>query len=702
MTGAPSSIIWAPCLPLWLLTTLAALCLLIGLYGALRRSRGVLWRMGALLLGLLWLANPRQTHPHMQVQPQDALLVVDISPSMGIGDRQKLVQQARTQLLHQGRTLHNLTIHELEVPGGNGQGTRLFEAMDRASLSLNNPAGIFLLTDGMDHDIPSQLPPSLKDMTGRVIPLHLLLAAKGEETDRRLRVLSAPPYVIIGQTAHIRIQVDDLGTTEGQPVDILEHGPDGQTKILAHTQSGQPVDLDVPVTHAGLTLKELIASPLQGEASLRNNSTIIRLQGVRDRLRVLLVSGVPNQGARVWRTLLKADPSVDLVHFTILRSPDTEDDTPLSDLALIPFPTHELFAQKINSFDLIILDGFRNQNILPESYLENIARYVRKGGGLLVVGGPEMTQIGTLQDTPVGSVLPAHIPAENGVITQPFSPERTALGLSHPVTRALPEHGPWGNKWGPWYRALRTDQTQGRTLLATPSGSPLLVLDQRGQGRVAMLLSDQIWLWSRGEKGGGPQAELLRRLSHWLMKEPELEENQLEAHIDHGRLTVTRTTLTPLHDVQADVIGPDGHHTALPLTHHMPEHENLWSGSLMLPSLPEQTGRIWTIRQDELSTTVALPDTNPLEDQDLRSTATGLASLVAHSGGAVFWLGTGNVPEIRQIAEGHTLHGKGWAGLPLHQTALSTGNTSTAFLPGWLLLILILAMMGLGWWREGR
>ncbi|MUH03084.1 VWA domain-containing protein [Bombella sp. ESL0387] len=701
MTDALSSIIWAPFLPPWLLAALAGLCLFPGLYGALRGRRDVLWRVGAILLGLLWLANPRQIHPHMQTQPQDALLVVDVSPSMDIGQRKALVQQARAQLLHQGRALHDLTIHELEVSGGHGQGTRLFDAMDHAALSLNNPAGIFLLTDGMDHDIPDQLPPSLKDMTGRIIPLHLLLSARGEETDRRLRVLSAPPYVIIGQTAHIRVQVDDLGTPGGQPVDILDHGPDGQTNILAHTKSGQPVELDVPVTHAGLTLKELTASPLPGEASLRNNSTIIQLQGVRDRLRVLLVSGVPNQGARVWRTLLKADPSVDLVHFTILRSPDTEDDTPLSDLALIPFPTHELFAQKINSFDLIILDGFRNQNILPESYLENIARYVRKGGGLLVVGGPEMTQPGTLQDTPVGAILPAHVPSEQGIMTQPFSPRRTALGLSHPVTQALPEQGPWGKEWGPWYRALRTDQTQGRTLLATPSGAPLLVLDQKGQGRVAMLLSDQIWLWSRGEKGGGPQAELLRRLSHWLMKEPELEENQLDAHIEQGQLHVSRTSLAPLANVQADIIDPDGHHAILPLSPG-PGRDGIWTGSLPLPSRPEQNGRIWTVQQGGLSTTVALPETNPLEDQDLRSTATRMASLVSRSGGGLFWLGTGTIPEIRQVAEGHPLHGTGWAGLPLHQSALAAGGSSTAFLPGWLALIPILAMMGLGWWREGR
>lgn len=695
------SLIWMPVLPLWLLLTVAGLSIIMGLYGLIRHARGLLWRAGAIIIGLLWLASPQQTHPHKQIQPQDALLVVDLSPSMEVGTRRALIERARSQLLAQGQALHGLTLHQIDVAGGNGQGTRLFEAIDRATLTLNNPAGILLLTDGMDHDVPAQLPSSLKTITGQTIPLHLLLAAKGEETDRRLRILSAPPYVIIGQTAHISVQVDDLGTMAGQAVDILEHGDDGRTTVLAHTQSGQAVDIAIPITHAGLTLKELTASPLAGEASLRNNSTVLRLQGVRDRLRVLLVSGVPNQGARVWRSLLKADPSVDLVHFTILRSPDTADDTPLSDLALIPFPTHELFSQKINSFDLIILDGFSNQNILPESYLENIAHYVRQGGGLLVVGGPEMTQAGTLQDTPVGAVLPAHIPAENGLILQPFSPKRTALGLSHPVTRALPTHGPWGDAWGPWYRALRTDQTQGRTLLATPSGAPLLVLDQSDKGRVAMLLSDQIWLWSRGEKGGGPQAELLRRLSHWLMKEPELEENQLEAHISQGRIFIQRTSLDVLHNAQAEMISPDGSHSLITLT-PAAEQSGLWAGSIAISPTAEQTGQIWTIHQGALNTTVALTEPNPLEDQDLRSTATLLTPLVRQSGGGIIWLGREGVPTLRQVAETGPFHGSGWVGLPLHQIQLSTETTTTPYLPSWLLLVAILTLVGISWWREGR
>lgn len=694
------SLIWAPLLPSWLLIALSILAMAIGLYGAIRRVRGLIFRAAAALLALLWLANPQKIHSQLKTQPQDVLLVTDISPSMAIGTRQKLVQNAVTQLTAQAHHLPGVTIHTLDVAGGEGQGTRLFEAIDRASLSLSNLASVFLLTDGMDHDTPPQLPSSLKTSSGQLLPLHLLLAAKGEETDRRLRVLSAPPYVIIGQAAHIRVQVDDLGTTPGQPVDIMEHHNNGQALLLAHTVSGKPVDLTIPVTHAGQTLKEIFATPLAGEISLRNNSTIIHLQGVRDRLRVLLVSGIPNQGARVWRTLLKADPSVDLVHFTILRSPDTEDDTPLSDLALIPFPTHELFAQKIDSFDLIILDGFRNQNILPEAYLENIAHYVRKGGGLLVVGGPEMTQEGSLQNTAVRNILPARVPYHSTIITRAFSPQRTILGLSHPVTSALPQTGPWGQVWGPWYRALPADQIQGETLLSTPSGSPLLILSHRGQGRVAMLLSDQIWLWSRGEKGGGPQAELLRRLSHWLMKEPELEENRLDTHIENNQLVVERYSLETLQNAQATITSPTGQRSHLTLAPS--SQKGLLIGRMTLPALEEHAGRIWSIHQNGLNSFAAAQEHDPLENQDLRSTATRLASLIRQSGGGIFWLGSGSVPQIRQVPAGLSLHGEGWAGLPLQQTRVVLHNQTAPFLSGWLLLTLILAGLALGWWREGR
>ncbi|MXV35040.1 MULTISPECIES: VWA domain-containing protein [unclassified Saccharibacter] len=690
---------WTPVFsPLGLMS--AALCILALLaYGLWKRIPGLIWRVSAMLLMLLWLSGPQIAHPLLRPQPQEALLVVDQSPSMSVRDRHNLVERAVNDITAQAGKLTNLHLHRVDVSGGNGNGTQLFQTIEREALNYPNLTGVFLLTDGMNHDTPPQLPSSLKGSQGNLLPLHLLLTAKGEEVDRRLRVLNEPPYVIVGQEAHIRLQVDDLGTSPGQPADIMEHCPDGSSVLLAHSIAGQPVDLTIPITHVGDTMKDVYVTPRSDDVSTRNNSIVLRIHGVRDRLRVLLVSGVPNQAARVWRQLLKADPSVDLVHFTILRSPDTEDDTPISDLALIPFPTHELFEQKIRSFDLIILDGFRNQNILPDAYLANIANYVRKGGGLLVTAGPEMLQDGSLQDTSLRDVLPAHIPS-NGMITEAFHPRLTPEGEEHPVTSGLPRTGPWGKEWGSWYRALKPDQSRGTSLLATPHGSPLLLLNHVDQGRVAMMLTDQAWLWSRGEQGGGPQAELLRRLSHWLMKEPDLEENRLDAHINGQTLIVERHLEQHSAPRSADILTPSGTHQSLMLTPQ--PHRSVLQGALPLSEEDTHNAHIWTIHQDALTAFAASGDPDPVENADLRSTAHILGPLVTASSGGIYWLDGAATPTIRSITDQTALHGPDWMGLPRHQITIAGATRETPLLPSWGILPVILLLLALGWWREGR
>ncbi|MBS1036819.1 MULTISPECIES: hypothetical protein [Gluconobacter] len=677
----------APMLPLWLLASVGALIILGALYGLMRGARGMVWRALAVLMLLGWMAGPRSLHPVLRPVPQDALLIVDHSPSMQVGQRASLADQTANQITQDATHLPGLTLHRIDVPGGSGHGTRLFDAMDHADLPQGRFAGAIVVTDGMDHDIPSRLPTRFQGSNGQRLPLHLVLAAKGEETDRRLRILSTPPYAIVGQNATIRLQVDDLGTPTPATATLTVRAGDAPATTRT-IQTGQPQDITVPVQHPGETLVGLSVSALPGEASTLNNNDVIRIRGVRDRLRVLLVSGVPNQSERVWRRLLKADPSVDLVHFTILRSPSTDDGTPLSDLALIPFPIRELFQEKIRSFDLIILDGFRNSNILPEEYLTNIADYVRRGGGLLVTAGPEFVQDGSLQDTTLAQIFPAHVPTD-GLVTQAFRPALTDLGKAHPVTAGL------GNSadWGPWYRSAKVDQSHGQNLMSGPNGSPLLLLDRVDQGRVAMLLSDQLWLWSRNEGGGGPQAELLRRLSHWLMKEPDLEENRLSARIENGQLVVDRhalgqTTITP----QAMVTFPDGHTQPLSMT----GGKGLWHGTV-----PVTGSGIWTIRQDGLVAFASPAAQDILERQDLRATATVMGATAQASGGSQNWAGIG-IPHLRQVTAGQDLSGSGWIGLPVSQAAVAGETRTQDLVPAWLALVLALIFLGVGWWREGR
>ncbi|MEJ1976759.1 MAG: hypothetical protein WDN49_12215 [Acetobacteraceae bacterium] len=200
---------------------------------------------------------------------------------------------------------------------------------------------------------------------------------------------------------------------------------------------------------------------------------------------------------------------MDLVHFTILRPPEKDDMTPLNELALIAFPVRELFQIKIKEFDLIILDRFSNRGILPAQYLRNIADYVRDGGGLLLSVGPEFSGPQSLAYSPLAPALPAEpLSGSVGTVDAPFRPVVTALGERHPVTAGLPGDHPGAvPSWGEWYRRLQPGTTRGQALMSGPDGQPLLLLDRMGAGRTALLLSDQIWLWSRNHEGGGPQAE---------------------------------------------------------------------------------------------------------------------------------------------------------------------------------------------------
>jgi hypothetical protein len=424
----------------------------------------------------------------------------------------------------------------------------------------------------------------------------------------------------------------------------------------------------------------------------------VEINGVRDRLRVLLISGEPHQGERTWRRLLKADPSVDLVHFTILRPPEKDDRTPLNELALIAFPVRELFVDKIGEFDLIILDRFQNRGLLPLPYLANIANRVRQGGALLMSVGPEFAGPSSLAATPLGAVLPGG-PADNdAVVNRKFVPWVTDLGQRHPVTEDLPGANPPGDakppSWGPWYQRIQPGAINGEVLMRTPGGEPLLALNRVGQGRTALLLSDQIWLWSRGHDGGGPQAELLRRIAHWLMKEPELEENALTARVADGRLRIERRSTSAAPPGSVIVTDPDGGKQTIPLHPDAPGRATA--------ALAAATPGVWQVTQGERSAYAAAGAADPPELADLRATASLVGPLARASGGGVHWLGGGSVPELRRSSDGGSASGSGWIGLARRHDHVVTGVAALDLLPGWASLPIILGLVLLAWRREAR
>ncbi len=693
MTQAISALRFVPILPPLLLAALILVCASAVAIGFWRRARGSLWRGAAFAVLLFWLAGPTLVRETRQGLSDIALLVQDQSASMQTGDRAALAVRAVHDLTRQAARLPGLELRTVTIPSGGHDGTQLWAAIQRAlaDIPANRLSAILAITDGQVHDAGTGPPGA---------PLHALITARHEEWDRRVRVIQAPAYGIVGHSLDLRVIVEDLGPASAAPpgpahLTVQIDGGAPQTMDVA---IGEPQTLPIAITRAGQILVKIATDPVPGEASPVNNQAVVAINGVRDRLRVLLVSGEPNQGERTWRRLLKSDPAVDLVHFTILRPPEKDDTTPLNELALIAFPTRELFQDKLAGFDLIILDRFTDRGgaVLPHLYLRNIADYVRRGGGLLLTVGPEFAGPRSLDQTPLGDVLPAHAPTDTvsstdeGILDGAFIPKISALGARHPVTENL-DGGPGAPAWGSWYRAIAATDVAGQVLMTGPQGRPLLVLNHVGEGRAAMLLSDQIWLWSRGHQGGGPQAELLRRVAHWLMKEPELDEDSLNARIADNRLLVERRSVADQAAGQVTVTPPDGPAKTVRLSQAGPGRA--------AATLDATAPGIWQVGDGTHTAYAALGQDDPLEFSDLRATAERLRGAAAASAGGIAWLAAGT-PELRRVGDNDPASGPGWIGLRQRGAHLVTGVASIPLLPPWLALPLLLGLVLAAWRRE--
>jgi hypothetical protein len=667
----------------WALALLAVAAIAVSVLALATGARGAILR--TLLAGLLLvaIANPKLKQESRETLSDIALLVVDDSASQAVGRRAIETEAARRQAEERLSRLDGLETRVVRVPEAGSGGTRLFGAIEQALAELPRArlSGIVALTDGQVHDIPPDAAAALG------APLHVLLSGRRNETDRRVRVIEAPSFGIVGRTVEVRLMVEDLG---GEPAAfaMLTERRDGAEPRRNAIPVGQERRIEIPVDRAGPIVVEFEVEGRPGEVSALNNRAVAVINGVRDRLRVLLVSGEPHPGERTWRRLLKADPMVDLVHFTILRPPEKDDLTPLNELALIAFPVRELFQVKLREFDLIVFDRFTNRGILPPVYLRNIAEYVRQGGALLVSVGPDYVGPGSLYNTGLGPVLPA---APTGrVVESAFRPRVTDLGQRHPVTEGLTPRDA-DPSWGRWYRRVDASALRGASLLGGPGNESLLVLDRVGQGRVALFLSDHIWLWSRNHDGGGPQGELLRRIAHWLMREPELEEERLLARIDAGRLLVERRTLDEGQPPELEVTAPDGTTTRRQMAITTPGRASL-SVDAPLPG-------VWRVFDGRLTAFAVAGSTNPLEIFDLRAVDTVLRPVAAATAGSIRWLADG-LPEFRRVGQGRDTRGDTWIGLPRTGGHVVTGATELPLMPPWLALALILAVLLLAWRRE--
>ncbi len=684
---ALTGLAFAPLVPVWLLGLLAVLSAAAAGLALWRRARGAWLRAVATAVLLVALANPRLVSEERQMLPDVAVVVVDESLSSAIGDRRAQAEAAAAALAERlGRQADlDVRIERVGPSRGRDEGTRLFGALDRvlADVPRRRLAGVVMITDGRVHDVPADR------LTDLGAPVHVLLTGRPGERDRRLALTRTPGYALVGKTAKVSLIVEEPGAIGAAGVVIRV---DGEPYVETRVPLNREAVVEVPVHHAGQTVVELEAAAGPAELTLANNRAAVGISGVRDRLKVLLVSGEPHAGERTWRNLLKADPAVDLVHFTILRPPDKDDRTPVRELALITFPVRELFEDKLGDFDLVVFDRYRRRGVLSSVYYQSLARYVREGGALLVSVGPEFGEPGGLADSPLADILPA---APDGPpVSQAFVPAVTDLGRRHPVTSALPGGDASPAAWGPWLRQTATVAHRGDTVLAGAGGRPLVVLDRVGEGRVAQVLSDTFWLWARGYRGGGPHDELLRRVAHWLMKEPDLEEEALTATITGDRLEVVRRSLAPPPATVA-VTRPDGAVVEVPLA-------DRGDGTAEATHGVDQPG-VWRVADGRRAAIAAAGSLAPLELAEVASTPDLLAPVARATGGSIRYLGDkGEPPSVRRVATGATAAGGSWIGLPVRGDHVVTGVREVPLVAGLVLLLAGLGGFGWAWWREGR
>ncbi|HFD16374.1 MAG TPA: hypothetical protein ENJ38_08735 [Rhodospirillales bacterium] len=686
MTG--SSIVWAPWLPPWLLLGMAVVAAALLAFGLWRRARGIGFR--ALFLGLLLLplAGPSLYREERDPLGNIVLLVADRSPSQRLDLRPQQTEKALEDLRTRLSRLPGVELREVTVRGDGREGTPIFSRLRDAlgEVERSRLAGVVVVTDGQVHDRPEKVSGWPEE-----VPLQVLLTGRPDESDRALSIEAAPTFAVVGEPQELVLRVTEQPPLpERRPLRLLVRR-DGEviadTRIIADTSTRIPFTLE----KAGRTVLEAEVETRPGELTTLNNRQTLFVNGVRDRLRVLLVSGLPYPGLRVWRNLLKADPSVDLVHFTILRPPEKQDGTPIRELALIAFPTRELFELKLGEFDLVIFDRYARRGLLPLVYLDNIARYVEEGGALLEAAGPEFGSLLSLYRTPLARVLPGRPTGK--VLEQGFRPQLTALGRRHPVTRGLAGAAADEPRWGRWFRQIEVETKAGEVVMTGIDGRPLLVLQRVGEGRVAQLLSDQAWLWARGFEGGGPQSLLLRRLVHWLMREPELEEEALIARPVEGGIEIERRSLAA-EPVELVVESPSGERRTVTLR---PDEDGIARTRIAA----EEEG-LYRIGDGERMAFAAPRPIAARELENMLSTPEILAPLAEATGGTVVRLSAAGTPDVRLVGSRRRAFGRGWIGLRDRERYVVRATSRTPLLPAPLALLLLLATAALAWWREGR
>lgn len=692
MDKAAFEIQFSPLLPDAWLIAIAVIGLTLFALAFWKNRAGLIFRSVTFAAFMLALLNPSLLEEKREAVSDVALIIVDQSPSQEFGERRIRTEEALVYLEEKLNGRENLDVRIIKAPAKNtlSNETLLYQEIEKAlsDVPSSRRAGVIFISDGQIHDLPQGL-----ENADELGPVHILLSGDKEEKDRQLVMVQTPSYGVIDQTVTVKYKIEDTENIGRSDATLTINYADNPPETMV-VPVNEELMIDLPVMHAGQNVYEFSVAGVPDEITAANNRAAIIVNGVRDRLKVLLVSGKPHAGGRTWRDLLTSDPGVDLVHFTILREPSKLDATPQNELALIAFPFRELFEVKLYDFDLIIFDRYQLNRILPENYFDNIVRYVERGGALLEASGPSFASDDSVYYTSLMKILPG-IPAGD-VIKRPFKPHVTGNGLQHPVTKNLlwKANAQGEATWGNWLRQVDISRESGDTLMNGADDKPLLILDRVKDGRVAQIASDHIWLWSRGYDGGGPHTELLRRVVHWLMKEPELDEQALDVVVNGQNIQISAPSFKRTSHI-VTMTKPDGTQETVELEKDAGGAfvQNIQANQLGIYSFEDSGGQ---------KRHAVIGELNPPELRGVKTTDALITPIMKASGGGALWLSDVPQPNIRLTPPRDIYAGRHWLALRSNNDYSVTGVQSRSLLPPWLASIILLVLVVATWWREGR
>jgi uncharacterized membrane protein len=550
----------SPILPLWLILALlaAGILALILLHPRLRRRVGgsrslrlSALRLGALLLLIGCFLDPTSTERRENKSSPALAFFLDTSATMGLpgkGGKTRL-EEAISLLLGGEKPLLKSLLERFEVQVyALGESIR---PVDAGEVSRLKPAGtpreLALAAEKLSS--PNALPILLSD--GKVkwagkgsssLPFFTVpLGDPGNYRDIWIHAVKAPAVAFRGREVRIEAVVKSHGYG---PMTLPVSLRDGQKLLTAQSIRTQGGPAEIPLSFS-FTLEEtgphhlsLSLPPQTGESSTLNNSFSFSLRVAKDKIRILMISGHPSLNYRYLRMAFKSDPSIDLLSFVILRTPTDVLNVPVQEQSLIPFPVETLFSKELPQFDLLVLDDFPFHLYVKPAYLQNVRDFVKAGGGLALIGGPNLLDGGKYSGTPLEDVLPMAVAGEGEYQREtPKKVKLTRSGRSHPITGLEATEKENVDLWNEMpaldgISRLRL-KTTATPLLETDEGAPypVLSLGKYGQGRVLVLATDDSWKWRMGmlEKGRGQWAyhRFVEKTVRWLIKDPGLDPIQV-------------------------------------------------------------------------------------------------------------------------------------------------------------------------------